>query len=170
MKAIIKSFLLGLALMLAVALPAQATSFTDYVENLAVDHMFRGQAFSESSPASYYVGLLTAGCTDSAGGTEVSGGSYARVSVSRAAASWKGTHGSATGASSGTNGTISNAAAITFPAPTANWGVITHFGIYDASTSGNLVVCQSLTASKTVNNGDAAPAFAVDALTIQIDN
>jgi hypothetical protein len=167
---IIKSFLLSLALMLSTAFTAHATSFTDYYENKIADHLFRGMALSESSPASYYVGLLTASCSDSSAGTEVSGGDYARVGVTRAEASWKGSHGSATGASSGTNGTISNAAAITFPAPTASWGTITHFAIYDASTSGNQILCQSLTASKTVNNGDAAPAFAIDALTIQIDN
>lgn len=166
----IKTLFIGLALSQATALPALATSFTDYYENLAIDHMFRGQSFSESSPASYYVGLLTASCSDSSAGTEVSGGSYARVAVTRGTSAWKGTHGSTTGASSGTNGTISNAAAITFPAPTANWGSITHFAVYDASTSGNMILCQSLTASKTVNNGDAAPAFAIDALTIQIDN
>jgi hypothetical protein len=167
---LIKNFILGLLLALAYVLPAQATSITDYYENKIVDHLFRNTALSESSPASYYVGLLTTSCSDSSAGTEVSGGDYARVAVTRGTSAWKGTHGSTTGASSGTNGTISNAGAITFPAPTANWGTITHFAIYDASTSGNQILCQSLTASKTVNNGDAAPAFAIDALTIQIDN
>jgi hypothetical protein len=167
---LIKRFAICLALSLASALPAQATSLTDYLENKLVDHLFRATAYSESSPVSFYVGLLTAACSDSSAGTEVSGGSYARVAVTRGTSAWKGTHGSTTGASSGTNGTISNAGAITFPAPTANWGTITHFAIYDASTSGNQILCQSLTASKTVNNGDAAPAFAIDALTIQIDN
>lgn len=145
------------------------TALTNYAENKIVDHLFRGMAFSESSPANFYVGLLTAAPSDSAAGTEVSGGSYARVAVSRAEASWKGTHGSATGASSGTNGTISNAAAITFAAPTANWGVITHAAIYDASSAGNMIAYGALTTSKTVNDGDAAPSFAVDALTFQID-
>jgi hypothetical protein len=151
-----KNLFLGLLLALAYVLPAQATSITDYYENKIVDHLFRNTALSESSPASYYVGLLTASCSDSSAGTEVSGGDYARVAVTRGTSAWKGTHGSTTGASSGTNGTISNAGAITFPAPTANWGT--------------MIICQSLTASKTVNNGDAAPAFAIDALTIQIDN
>lgn len=149
---------------------AGAASFTDYFENKDVDHLFRNTAYSESSPASFHVSLHTAACSDSSTGTEVSGGSYARVAVTRATSSWKGTHGNTTGASSGTNGTISNAAAITFPAPTANWGTVTHFGMFDASTSGNMIVCQSLTTSKTINNGDAAPSFAIDALTIQVDN
>lgn len=166
----IKNLFLVLLLSLAAVLPAQATSYTDYYENLNIDCQFRGFACSESTPANYYVGLLTGACSDSSAGTEVSGGSYARVSVPRASTSWKGTHGSTTGASSGTSGTISNAAAITFPSPTADWGSITHFALYDASTAGNQIICQALTASKTVNNGDSAPAFAIDALTIQIDN
>ncbi len=159
--------LFGLALFCGAA---SGASFTDYFENKVVDHLFRATAYSETIPASFHVSLHTAACSDSAAGTEVSGGSYARVSVSRATSSWKGTHGNTTGASSGTNGTISNAAAITFPAPTANWGQETHFGVFDASTAGNMIVCQALTTPKTINNGDAAPSFAIDALTIQVDN
>lgn len=166
MKKTFRTLVAGL--LLAVASFAHAGALTDYVENKLVDHIFRGTAYSPAGP--YYVGLMTSACSDSAAGTEVSGGSYARVSVSKADASWKGTHGAATGASSGTNGTISNAAAITFPAPTANWGSVSHWGIWDASTSGNMLVCASLTTSKTINNGDSAPSFAIDALTIQIDN
>jgi hypothetical protein len=67
-------------------------------------------------------------------------------------------------------GTTSNNAAITFPAPTANWGSITHFGLFDAPSAGNMFFCQALTVAKTVNNGDSAPSFAIGALTVQIDN
>jgi hypothetical protein len=151
----------------AVSGSAFGAAFTDYFENKIIDHLFRATTYT---PSTVYVGLMTSVCSDSAAGTEVSGGNYARVSVSKVDASWKGTHASATGASSGTSGTISNAAAVTFPAPTANWGVVTHWGIWDASSSGNLLVCDDLTVSKTINNGDAAPSFAIDALTIQIDN
>lgn len=170
MKKMFKGLFIGLVLAISVSLSALAGSMTDTYENKIVDAMFRAQAFSETTPASYYVALYTSSCTDASRGTEVSGGSYARVAVSRAAASWKGTHGSVTGASSGTSGTISNAAIIQFAAPTANWGVVTAFGIEDASTAGNQVVCNNLTTPKTINNGDAAPSFAIDALTVQIDN
>lgn len=166
----VRNFLLSLALAVLIPLTAHAASMTNYAENLIADVIFRAQAFSETAPASYYVSLHTTSCTDATPGTEVSGGSYARVAVSRATGSWKGTHGTTTGASSGTNGTVSNAAAVTFPAPTANWGSVTAFGIYDASTSGNQLFCADLTTAKTVNNGDAAPSFAIDALTVQIDN
>lgn len=165
-----RSHLFLAALLFALAAPfVQATDLTNFLENKIVDHYFRTTAYSPAGP--WYVGLATAASDCEAGTvTEVSGGSYARVSVSKADASWKGTHGSASGASSGTNGTISNAAAITFAAPSANWGTVTHFFINDASSAGNYILCRALTTSKTINNGDAAPSFAADALTIQIDN
>jgi len=149
--------------------PAGATSMSDYLENKLIDWLLRGQSFT--APTNVYVSLHTSGCSDSSNGTEVSGGSYARVQVASSTANWAGTQSAgSTTASSGTGGTTSNNNAVTFPAPTGNWGVITHFGIYDASSSGNLLFCAALTASKTVNNGDAAPSFAAGALTIQIDN
>jgi hypothetical protein len=118
-----------------------------------------------------YVALFTANPTDVAGGTEVTGGSYARVQVVSSLANWAGTQAAAsTTASSGTSGTTSNNSAVTFPAPTANWGVVTGFAVFDAATVGNMLFYSALTASKTINNGDAAPSFAAAALTFQIDN
>jgi hypothetical protein len=149
---------------------AFSASLTDAYENKIADLIFRGQAFSESSPANYYVALYTSSCTDSTPGTEVSAGGYARVAVARSLSAWNGTHGTTSGVSSGTNGTVSNAAIIQFGAPTANWGVVTAFGILDASSSGNQIVCNNLTTPKTINNGDAGPSFAVGALTVQVDN
>jgi hypothetical protein len=169
MKKTFHKIFLSLAFV-ALSLSAFAGSMTDIYENKIVDAMFRAQAFSESSPANYYVALYTSSCTDSTPGTEVTGGSYARVAVARSTAAWTGTHGTTTGASSGTNGTVSNAAIIQFAAPTANWGSVTAFGITTASTAGDQVVCNNLTTPKTVNNGDAAPSFAIGALTVQIDN
>lgn len=144
-------------------------AMTDYLENKLIDQLFRNTAYT--FPTTLYVGLLTAAPSDTGGGTEVSGGSYARVSVANSTTNWAGTQSAgSTTASSGTSGTTSNNGAITFPAPTGNWGVVTHFGIYDASTSGNLLWWGALTTSKTINNGDAAPSFAAGALTVQIDN
>lgn len=145
-----------------------AGALSDYLENKLVDHVFRGTAYT--APATVYVGLSTAACSESSIGTEVTGGSYSRVAVTSGLSAWNGTHGNTTGASSGTNGTISNASAITFPAPTANWGSVTHFFISDAATGGNMLICSPLTTAKTINNGDAAPSFGAGALTIQIDN
>lgn len=147
---------------------AAATSFTDYLENKLVDHLFRGTAFT--APATLYVSLHTAACSDSSTGTEVSGGSYARVAVTSGTTNWANTQNSGTGVSSGTNGTTQNLTTITFPSPTGNWGTVTHFGIFDASSAGNMLICQALAASKTINNGDAAPSFGAGSLTIQVDN
>ncbi|MDP1771999.1 MAG: hypothetical protein Q8L15_06920 [Methylobacter sp.] len=160
--------MLGLALLIT-HFAASAAALTDYTENLAVDHLLRGQTFSESTPANYYVALYTTACSDSAAGTEVTGGSYARVAIARSTAAWVGTHGTTTGASSGTNGTVSNAAAATFPAATADWGTVTHWGIIDASTAGNPIICAAMTTSRNITTG-STPSFAVSALTVQIDN
>jgi hypothetical protein len=141
---------------------------SDYLENNLVDHLLRGQAFT--APATVYIGLLTAAPSDTGGGTEVSGGSYARVAVSSSLANWAGTQSAgSTTASSGTGGQTSNNGAVAFPAPTGNWGSITHFAVYDASTSGNLLFWGALSVAKTVNNGDAAPQFVAGALTITFD-
>lgn len=144
-------------------------ALSDYLENKIIDWLLRGQAFTP--PANVYVALFTAAPSDTGGGTEVSGGSYARVEVASSLANWSGTQAAgSTTASSGTGGTTSNNATITFPAPTASWGTITHMGIFDAATDGNLLAYGALTTSKNVNNGDAAPSFAAAALTIQLDN
>lgn len=144
-------------------------AMTNYLENKIIDWFFRAQTFTP--PASVHVGLFTATPSDTGGGTEVTGGSYARVAVTSSLANWAGTQAAAsTVASSGTGGTTSNNAAITFPAPTANWGAVTAVGIFDAATAGNLLFFALQTPNKTINNGDAAPSFAAAALTCQIDN
>lgn len=148
---------------------AHASAMSDYLENKLTDAFLRGQTYT--MPTTVYVGLATTSGSDAACGTEVSGGSYARVAVTSSLANWAGTQSSgSTVASSGTSGTTSNNNAITFPAPTANWGTVVEVCVFDASTSGNLLFRTALTVSKTVNNGDAAPSFAAGALTFQLDN
>lgn len=144
--------------------PAQAQSFSDYLENKLVDFIFRAQTLT--APSSIFVGLSTAACSDTGFGTEVTGGSYARVSVTSALANWAGTQSSgSTTASTGTGGVTSNNAAVNFPTPSAGWGTVTHWFLADASTSGNLLFCAALTTSKTINSGDTV-SFAAAALTV----
>lgn len=146
-----------------------AAALTDYAENKLVDTLIRAQALG--APATWYVALYTACPTDSTAGTEVTGGSYARVAVTAGLTQWAGTQSAgSTTASSGTGGTTSNNSAITFPAPTANWGTVNCWGLTDASTAGNIWIYSSLSVAKTINNGDAAPSFAAGAATFQIDN
>ena len=139
---------------------------TDYLENRIIDHVFRARSFT--APTQLWVGLFTAAPSDTGGGTEVTGGSYARATPgANSDTNWRPTQGGTpAAASSGTGGQTSNPSALTFPAPTANWGTVTHFAIFDASTAGNMLYWAPLTTSKTVNNGDAAPSFAIDALTV----
>jgi len=126
---------------------------SNYLENKIVDQLFRGQ--SAPTTTTLYVGLLTAAPNDAGGGTEVSGGSYARVAVTSSLANWAGTQSAgSTTASTGTGGQTSNNTAITFPTPTAGWGTVTHFGIYDAATGGNLLFHGALTIAKTINQAD----------------
>lgn len=136
-------------------------SFGDYLEAKLLDYVFSAAAYS--APATVYVALYTATPGDAnASGTEVTGGSYARVAVTNNATNWP--------AASGTSPTSkSNGTTITFPAPTANWGVVVAFAIYDAATGGNELAWGALSVNKTINNGDAAPSFAASALTITLD-
>jgi len=164
-----RSLVSALVLACAFVAPAGAAAISDYLENNLVDWLIRAQAFT--APATTYFGLATSTGSDAACGTEVTGGSYARVAVTSALANWAGTQSAgSTAASSGTGGTTSNNAAITFPSPTANWGSVSEFCVFDASTSGNLLWRAALTTPKTINNGDAAPAFAAGAATLQVDN
>ena len=130
------------------------SAMSDYLENKLIDQLFRAQA--AAGTATLYVGLYTAAPSDpSATGTEVSGGNYSRVAVTSSLANWAGTQAAAsTVASSGTGGQTSNNAAITFPTPSATWGTVTHFAIYDAATTGNELFWGALTISKTINSGD----------------
>jgi hypothetical protein len=129
------------------------SAMSDFLENKLIDQLFRGQ--TAPTTTTLYVGLLTAAPSDAGGGTEVTGGSYARVAVTSSLANWAGTQAAAsTVASSGTGGQTSNNAAITFATPSATWGTVTHFGIYDASTAGNLLFWGALTISKTINQAD----------------
>lgn len=119
------------------------SALSDYLENALINHIFRNTDFTR--PANIYVALYTAAPGDSGGGTEVSGGSYARVAIATGASSaWNAASGGAT----------ANTGVATFPTATANWGTVTHIGLLDASTAGNLLFHGALTASKVVNSGD----------------
>lgn len=167
MKRLLNTLMIGV--LLAFASFAYAAALSDTEENNLIDATIRGQALV--APANHYIALYTVCPTDSTAGTEVTGGSYARVSIAASLANWAGTQGSGTTvASSGSGGTTSNNIAITFPAPTANWGTVACWGNTSAASGGNIRFSSSLTTPKTINNGDAAPSFAPGAATFQIDN
>ncbi len=156
-----------LGLLLGAALPARAQAVGDYAENQIVDIVFRAQ--TTTLGANLYVGLSTATCTDASVGTEVTGGSYARVAVARSLANWAGTQGAGTTtASTGTGGATSNNIAINFVTPTAGWGTVVSAFIADALTGNNVISCTALTVSKTINSGDTV-TFPAAALTFTIN-
>jgi hypothetical protein len=165
---IFKKLVIGSALLLTASL-VNAGAMSDYLENKIIDALLRGQTYT--MPATVYVTLATTSGSDSSCGTEVSGGSFARVAVTSSLTNWAGTQSAgSTVASTGTGGTTSNNVAITFPTPTANWGTVVEWCVMDASSGGNLLFRSALTLSKTINNGDAAPSFGTGAATFQIDN
>ena len=114
--------------------------FSDYLEDKVLDHVFGGTAYT--APGTLYVALYTSAPSDTGGGTEVSGGSYARKSM--AAMTVSGTSPT----------TATNGAAVEFVTATGTWGTVTHVGVFDAATSGNLMAWAALTASKAVSSGD----------------
>jgi hypothetical protein len=145
------------------------SAMSDYLESKCIDHLFRGVSFT--APAALYIGLYTATPSDSGGGTEVTGGAYARVALAPSTTNWAATNGAGTttNPSSGTSGTTSNNSAITFTTATASWGTVTSVGIFDASTAGNLLWWGPLTSNQVVNTGGTF-SFAIGALSVQIDN
>ena len=129
-------------------------SFANFWENEVLDHLFGKGSYT---PPTIYVGLSTADPGDDAAGlAEPSGNGYARVSTS----------GSDWNAASG--GSIDNANDITFPQASGNWGTLTHFALFDAATSGNMLAHGSLGTSKSISSGDTAK-FAAGDLDVSLD-
>jgi len=110
--------------------------FSDYLENKVLDYVLSGGSFSQ--PGTKYLALYTAAPTDAGGGTELSGSAYARQSC----------------AFTTTSSASTNTSAVEWPTATGNWGTIVAVGIFDASTSGNLLAWSTLTSSRTIETGD----------------
>lgn len=112
------------------------SSFSDYLENKVLGHVFGGTSYT--APATIYLALYTVAPDDTGGGTEVSGGSYARQSC----------------AFTVTGNLATNTSAVEWPTATGSWGTVVAVGVFDASTSGNLLAYGNLTSSKTIASGD----------------
>ena len=115
------------------------SALSDYAEKLVLDWLMTTGAAPR--PTAWYIGLFTAAPSDSGGGTEVTGSGYSRKTASFNAAATPG-------------GTTSNSAIVSWTAAGGNYGTVTHIGIFDASTGGNLIWQGGLTTPKTVNDGD----------------
>ncbi len=113
------------------------SKMSNYLENALINAVLRNTQYT--SPTTVYVALYTSDPTDADTGTEVSGGSYARQPVTFSAP---------------TDGATENTGQIEFPVATESWGTITHVGIRDASTGGNLLFYGQLAISKLISSGD----------------
>jgi len=113
-------------------------SFSNFLETEILDHVFAGAAYT--APTTKYLALYTAAPGETGGGTEVttSGTAYVRKAV----------------AFTTTGNTTSNTAAVEFPTATASFGTVTHVGVFDAATSGNLMAYATLSSSKAIDTGD----------------
>ena len=110
--------------------------FSDFLETKVLEHVFGGSAYT--APGTLHIALYTAAPTDSGGGTEVSGGAYARQ----------------TATFNVSGNTATNAANVEYAPATADYGTVVAMGIFDAATSGNLLAYGTLTTSKSVSTGD----------------
>ena len=128
-------------------------ALSDHAEKLVLDWLMT--TGSATRPTEWFIALYTAAPSDSGGGTEVAGNGYSRQAV-------------AFGAASSPDGTTDNTGTVSFTAAGGDWGTITHVGIFDASTNGNLLWHGALAASRTVNDGDTL-SFAVGAVTLTLD-
>lgn len=137
-------------------------SFTNYLEHAVLDQIFGATTYTPSG--TLYVALSTGTYVESAGtGFAEPGSGYARAAVTNNKSNWT------SAAQSSTSGSVNNLNTISFAQATGgNWGTVTHFGIYDALTGGNLLVANALSVSKTISQNDTA-SFASGSLVIRLD-
>jgi hypothetical protein len=114
------------------------SQLADWAENAALDWLMGGA--SPTRPTNRYLALFTSATNDSTGGTEMSGGGYARQAVTCGAAS---------------GGACSNTNEITFTISGVDPAAFTHAAVFDALTGGNRIWHGALTASKDLADGDS---------------
>lgn len=126
------------------------SGLVDSRENAILNLLWGAQALTP--PATWYIGLMIATPTEAGTYVEPSGGSYARVAIANNLTQWP----------SAVNGEKANANAILFPTASASWGTVTHYGFFDALTSGSLWAWAVLDTSRTISAGDAFQFLAGD--------
>lgn len=130
-------------------------SFTDQLEIDVLNHVYRNTAYA--SPTTVYIALFTTATDDGGGGTEVSGGSYARQAITFGAPS-----------PTPPSHMISNTAKISFPQATANWGTVTHHAIFDAATGGTMLNQGAVDTPRAINTDDTA-VYEIGQLNVTLD-
>lgn len=128
---------------------------SNYLANILLNQVFRNTAYTR--PAKVYLALYTSNPTAADTGQEVSGGGYARQEVvfSAPTSETYNQYHPVTGQQVNvTKRTIKNSADIVLPTATADWGQITHIGIRDAATGGNLLYFGSLETPRSILTND----------------
>jgi hypothetical protein len=130
-------------------------AYSNFLKNLVKTHLYRTGSWTK--PTELWLALFTTKpAVDGTGGVEVSGGSYARVQLDPLDANW-----------SLSVDTISNAVVIQYPEASADWGTVVAFGVFSASTAGNLLDIGDVTPNQAVPSGVAAK-FEAGQLTSQL--
>lgn len=134
-----------------------AGEISTFLANELLDHAFRNSAYTKPDT---YAALVTTTSSDTALGTEVSGGSYARVQVNP-------NGGSAPTWAVAAGGEVENDDAVSFGTATASWGTVVGVAIMDASSSGNLLFYDNGMDDQAVAEDDTTE-FDAGALVIQM--
>lgn len=124
-------------------------AISDYLENALLNHVFGGTTYTQ--PTTRYLALFTSATTDAGGGTEATGGSYARQAITFGAAS---------------AGTVSNTGTLTYNNMPA--GTFTHCAVMDAVSGGNMLYHGPLSSSRTASSGDTI-TVGTGAITCSLD-
>mgnify|MGYP001243567082 FL=1 len=121
------------------------SALSDYAENKLLDHLLGTAAFT--APSTVYIGLSTGSFADDNSGTELTGNNYARKAIAFDSAA---------------SGATDNTSAVEFAAATGSWGTVSHFGIFDAASSGNLLIHGAFSTGKAISSGDVLKIDAGD--------
>lgn len=113
------------------------SAMSDYLELKVLDHVLGTTSYT--MPSAVYLGLSTGSFGDDNSGTELSGSNYSRKAITF---------------SSAANGTTSNDSTIEFSAATGSWGTVSHWALFDAASSGNMLIHGAFSAAKTIATGD----------------
>jgi hypothetical protein len=135
------------------------------LKNAIINNLLRGQTLNfggdatGKATASTFIGLFTALPIDGVGGTELTGGDYARVEVVSNLTNW----------AAPSNGVTANSLPIKYAIPSADWSEALGVGAWSASSGGTLLLWGPLTTPKTILSGQPAPVFVPGALILRVD-
>ena len=132
-------------------------SFSDYLENELLDHVFKtGAVYAPET--NLYIALCTSTPDDADTGItlpgELAAGGYVRIKCN----TWD----------LAAAGATENSQTVTFPQATADLGTVTHFAICNKTTVGDCLAWGALSSPRVISSGDTA-SFATGDLDVTLD-